>query len=98
MDDNEQQHLRNRLREYPGATPESVEVQLSRLEEREEEKRALVERGYSNALAEAFLDRKGWPRPPGWHSVFFYPGSSRPRNMVFFWLAVLAVAAWFLFA
>jgi hypothetical protein len=62
---------------------------LDAYEDREQLKQALLqERGYSNALAEVFLDRKGYPRPPGWHSVFFYPGSGRPRNVVVFWFLV----------
>ena len=77
--------LRRRLLTYSGATVEEVEKQLYAYEQREEEKDALMSaRSMSNALAEAVLDRKGYPRPPGWHSVFFYPGSNRPRNKFLF--------------
>jgi|SRR5690606_8437688 len=92
------EHKRNALREvllqYPGATEELVEQQLYAYEERENQKSALIERGFSNALAEAWLDRSGFPRPPGWHSVFFYPGSMRPRNSVVFWFCVIGIGIW----
>ena len=48
-------------------------------------------RHYSNALAESLLDRKGYPRPPGWHAVFFYPGSYQPRMNSLAWFIALAV-------
>lgn len=67
------------------------------VEGREGQKAELIRRGFSNALAEAWLDRSRYPRPPGWHSVFFYPGSMRPRNTTVFWLAVLAAITWFAF-
>ena len=57
--------------------------ELEMYEERAKVKKHLMaERGMSNTLAEVFLERQGFPRPPGWHSVFFYPGSNRPRNKV----------------
>ena len=62
---------------------------LSVMEERFDKKQDLLERGFSNALAEKFLDRQGWPRPFGWSSVFCYPGSNRLRNR---YLVVIAVA------
>lgn len=81
MDEQEKDVLRRRLLSYPEATSESVEQQLYVYEERGSEKQAvMLDRGMSNALAEAYLDKRGYPRPPGWHSVFFYPGSGRPRN------------------
>lgn len=81
MNEQERDVLRQRLLGYPGATPLSVERQLDVYEEREKEKLALtLDRRMSNALAESYLDKKGYPRPPGWHSVFFYPGGGRPRN------------------
>ena len=97
MSEQETEALRQRLLTYPGATPESVEQQLYAYELRESEKQAVMQdRGMSNALAETYLDKKGYPRPPGWHTVFFYPGSNRPRNgyaLVF--MALLAVVAYF---
>ena len=97
MNEQEREVLRLRLFTYPGATPESVEQQLSAYEERESEKQAVMrDRGMWNAVAESYLDKRGYPRPPGWHSVFFYPGSNRPRNgyaLVF--LALLAAVALF---
>ena len=76
MDEITRNRLRKRLLQYPGATEESVERGLFAYEDREEEKRALIEnRQFSNALAEPYLDRKGYPRPPGWHTVFFYTES-----------------------
>ena len=96
MNNLEREELRKRLLQYPGVTTESVENQLDAYEDREKEKRLLLERWKcSNALAEAYLDRKGYPRPPGLHSVFFYPGSNRPRNLVIFWLVVLITVIWF---
>ena len=92
MDDDE---LRRRLLQYPNATEESVELELAAYKKRDIQKAALRERGMSNAMAEAWLDRSGFPRPPGWHSVFFYPGSVRPRNLVIFWVVIAAaIAAW----
>jgi hypothetical protein len=87
--------LRKRLLQYPGATEESVETDIYRYEERKDEKRSLIEGGYSNAAAEVYLDRKGFPRPPSWHSVFFYPGSARPRAAAMFWACVFgAIIGW----
>jgi len=88
--------LRDKLLKYPGTTEANVDEQLHHYEVRDNQKSGLLKRGFSNALAEAWLDRSGYPRPPGWHSVFFYPGSSRPRNAVLFCLAIFAIAAWFI--
>jgi hypothetical protein len=60
---------------------------------REMEKRALLKQGLSNARAETLLDRRGYPRPPGWHSAFFYPGGNRLRNRVVVFLIALAILA-----
>jgi len=96
MNDAERTELKKRLLTYPGATNESVEQELDAYEAREDEKKALTEiRKFTNALAERYLDRKGYPRPPGWHSVFFYPGSNRPRNPVVFWGIAIVAAIWY---
>ena len=95
MDDSTRDELRKLLLQYPGATEESVEHDLFVYERRREEKSALVkERRFWNALAETYLDKKGYPRPPGWHSVFFYPDSNRPRNSVVFWGIIFGLIAW----
>ena len=80
MNEQEKQKLRIKLQSYPGSNPEIVESQLDNLIEREEQKQQLISKCFSNALAERHLDIQGWLRPPGWHSVFFYPGSMRIRN------------------
>ena len=96
MNKTEKEELRRRLLQYPDVTEENVDEQIFVYEQRQEEKQGLIEeRGFSNALAESYLERKGYPRPPGWHSVFFYPGSNHPRNSVIFWLAVMIGIVWF---
>jgi len=75
----------------PQMTDEQVGQYLYALEERYDRKKHLIERGYSNALAEKALDKQGWPRPFGWHSVFFYPDSNRPRTR-YAVLAILVIA------
>ena len=99
LTDSERDRLRQRLMQYRGATEESVADELEMHEERAEVKKHLMaERGMSNTLAEVFLERQGYPRPPGWHSVFFYPSSNRPRNKVLFFFAIIAALAYvFLF-
>ena len=94
MDEKTQSNLRDSLRRYPGATEDTIEQLMQRYEEREYTKIELVASGYSNRLAETYLDRKGFPRPPGWHSAFFYPGSDRPRNIILFWAAIAAFVLW----
>ena len=93
LEEKKTEALRQRLLNYPGATPESVEDLLIAYEDRASAKENLIEnRRMSNAMAEAFLDRQEYPRPPGWHSVFFYPDSNRLRNgWVFILLIALAV-------
>lgn len=91
--------LRNRLLSYPGTTEEQADAILGAYEQRVEEKHALLSRGTGNAMAELILDRKGYPRPPGWTSVFFFPDSFRLRNVyiTFLALAVAMLASfWFL--
>jgi hypothetical protein len=75
-----------------------VERQTLQYEERETLKQSLTnDRGMSNALAEMFLDRQDWPRPPGWHSVFFYPDSNQPRWQYVAIAACLAIGVWIIF-
>lgn len=99
MDEAEKDELKRRLLKYPDVTDENVGLQIEGYEERQGEKKYLVEeRGFSNAMAESYLDRKGYSRPPGWHSVFFYPNSSCPRNTVVLWLPVSIGVLWFIFS
>ena len=86
--------LRRRLLQYPGIDDTNVDDLLFLYEDRAEAKQQLRDRGCNNALAEAYLDRQGYPRPPGWHSVFFYPDSNRPRNSTLLWLAVMITLGW----
>ena len=82
--------MRARFAAYPNFSPEAVDRHVARLLERDDRKAQLIgEQGLTNAQAEAALDREGFPRPPSWHSVFFYPDSWRPRNRT----AALAAAA-----
>jgi hypothetical protein len=85
--------LKKRLLEYPGTTEEQSERQIENLLDRANLKAALLGQGYSNALAEVVLDRKGYLRPPGWHSVFFYPDSYRPRGGYLLLCAIVAAGA-----
>jgi hypothetical protein len=94
----EQKALRTRLLEYPGTTEENVNLLLDAYEERADLKLHLTtERGMSNMMAERFLDMQGLPRPPGWHSAFFYPGGLMPR-VGYIILAVFAVGGFLIFA
>lgn len=71
------------LPQDPDLTTENTDEKINVYEQRREEKKVLIEqRGFSNITAESFLDKIGYPRPPGWHSVFFYPDSNRPRTTV----------------
>jgi len=63
---------------------------LDTLRQRYEQKQAFLVRGFSNQLAERSLDKQGWPRPSGWHTVFFYPDSNRLRTR---YVAVLLVVS-----
>ncbi|MCH8201935.1 MAG: hypothetical protein IH996_02390 [Proteobacteria bacterium] len=97
MDELTRARIKQKLLQYPGATEASVEVQLDAYEERETFKILLIsERGFSNAQAERFLDRQGYPRPPGWHSVFFYPSSATPRPDIVILLGAIVVGIWIL--
>ena len=96
MNETEKEELRRLLLQYPDVTEKNVDEQIFMYEQRQEDKQALIEEhGFSNAQAESYLERKGYSRPPGWHSVFFYPGSNRPRNTAIFWLVVLIGVVWF---
>lgn len=78
-------------------SPNKVNVEEPIPEEmRKDQKAALLRRGFSNARAESWLDRAGYLRPPGWHSVFFYPESMRPRNSFVCWFIIIAIAVWVL--
>ncbi|MCF6304606.1 MAG: hypothetical protein L3J33_04480 [Rhodobacteraceae bacterium] len=89
--------LRKRLLEYPGTTEENVDMLLLDHEERDALKIFLVEeQGMSNMMAERILDMEGRPRPPSWHSVFFYPGGNMPR-VGFIVVAILVIAGYLLF-
>lgn len=79
--------------QYPAMTEEKAQMMLSAYEERVEEKWLLKKQGYPNALAEVVLDRRGYPRPPGWHSVFFYPESYRIRN-VYLVIVLICMTIW----
>ena len=90
MDNKEKNRLRNILKSYQNSSDDLVEEQLIQLEERWDEKNHLIyDRGYSNSQAEGFLDIQGWVRPPGWHSVFFYPDSFRLRNKYAIYLLLI---------
>ena len=71
---------------------------MEALRRRFEEKDQLLQQGMSNQLAERYLDRKGRPRPYGWHTVFFYPGSNRMRTRYIALFAFIALlVAWVAF-
>lgn len=96
MDENQALSLKKKLMQYPGTTEEEAIKLIRVYAVREDEKEKLLERKLSNAMVEYMLDRKGYPRPPGWHSVFFYPDSWRPRNKyVCLFAIVLAITIWF---
>jgi len=76
----------------------SVAIEKLPVEERENFKKRLIsERNLSNSMAEKFLDLQGWPRPEGWHSVFFYPDSIKPRGLFIVILSLVIVSAWAVF-
>lgn len=84
--------FRQLLSSYLGANNESVDDAIDALVGRYEEKWLLLrERGLSNSAAEIFLDRHCYPRPPGWHSVFFYPDSLLPRRKYLILLVALTL-------
>jgi hypothetical protein len=77
----------------PRFTDEQAHDYLEALRSRFEQKQAFIERGFSNKLAEHALDRQGWPRPWGWHTVFFYPDSNLMRTQ---YLVILVATVGFL--
>jgi hypothetical protein len=91
LSDREIEELRRKLAQYPGATPQFIDEQVEHYIDRAVLKRQLIEsRQLSNRMAEKFLDAKGYLRPPGWNSVFFYPGGSVPRLR---WIAAIVAMA-----
>jgi hypothetical protein len=96
-DDRKIAALKIRLQTYPGTTAEHADDLIDLYKMRVSNKEGLLEQGLSNAGAETFLDRKGYPRPPGWHSVFFYPDSMRPRNSYVVLALLIAASIWLFF-
>jgi len=83
MIESKKERPREPLPQHPDLTNETTDEKINLYQQRSEEKKVLIEeRGFSNIMAESFLDKLGYPRPPGWHSVFFYPDSNRPRNAI----------------
>ena len=96
MTDANKEKLKKRLSEYPGATEESIEKLSEALEERAEFKANIMkERGFSNKMAEKYLDIQGYPRPPGWNSVLLYPGSMSPRPGTYLVVGVIIIGFFF---
>ena len=78
----------------PDMTEDDAQSYLSLMIHRREKKQELLNRGFSNRLAEHWLDRAQMPRPWGWHSVFYYPDSNRPRTR--YVVIVAVVLAYFI--
>ena len=96
MNETEKQGPREHLPQDPDLANETTDEKINVYQQRSEEKKVLIEeRGFSNIMAESYLDKIGYPRPPGWHSVFFYPDSNRPRTTIVVLLAVVLGVAWF---
>ena len=96
MIESEKEGPREHLPQHPELTNENTDEKINVYQQRSEEKKVLTEdRGFSNIMAESYLDKIGYPRPPGWHSVFFYPDSNRPRTTIVVLLAVALGVAWF---
>jgi hypothetical protein len=87
--------LKRVLLSYPGTTEEQADARLDAYELRVEKKREFLDHGMWNAMTEFQLDRLGYPRPPGWKSVFFYPDSFRPRNWYVMLAAAIIASGWF---
>lgn len=98
MNETEKEEPGKPLLQHPDVTDEGADEKIGVYQRRNEEKRVLTEdRGFSNIMAESYLDRIGYPRPPGWHSVFFYPDSNRPRTTFVIWLVVALGVTWFVY-
>jgi len=98
MNETEKDEPKDNLLQHPDVTGENSDEKINVYQQRSEEKRVMTEeRGFSNIMAESFLDKLGYPRPPGWRSVFFYPDSNRPRPAVVIWLVVALGVAWFIY-
>ena len=79
----------------PRLTDELAFQYLEILRERYRQKDEFLRRGYSNQLAERALDKQGWSRPWGWHTVFFYPDSNRMRTRyIVFFAIVIGIVIW----
>ena len=79
----------------PRLTDELAVEYLEVLRERYRQKEEFLQRGYSNQMAERALDKQGWSRPWGWHTVFFYPDSNRMRTRYFvIFAAIIGVVLW----
>lgn len=86
--------MRRRLVKRFAKDDPAVESALETHDERARIKQQLVrERGMSNIAAEHVLDREGYPRPLGLHSLFFYPGSARLRDRYLYGLLGLVAIA-----
>jgi hypothetical protein len=96
-DEDKCERLAAELRTFPGITEEQVLMTLSAYEDRVERKKLLRQWGLSNAAAEVRLDLEGFPRPPGWHSVFFYPDSYRPRGTVICTFLLIGWLGWWIY-
>ena len=95
MEESARSKMKQKLLQYPDAAEAEVEDRLDKYEEREIFKNTLIEeRGFSNSQAEKFLDRQGFPRPPGWHSVLFYPGGTSLRPGVVILLVAIVAGIW----
>lgn len=69
-----------------------MNIEIATYKQRQIDKEASINgRGLSNAQAEVYLEKTGYPRPPGWHSVFFYPASYRPRNIIIWAVIVVSI-------
>jgi len=94
-DTQQEEKLRKHLSQYPGATPGEVDQYMEALRVRAEVKADMIKGSYSNVLAEMMLDRRGFPRPPGWRTVFFYPDGNIPRIKYLVLAALIGLAIGF---
>ena len=94
-DFSDEERIRLACADDPRLDQVTAEKYLNVLEQRFDQKSGLINRGISNSMAEKFLDRQGWPRPPGWNSVFCYPGSNRMRTRYIVIVVVtVAIVVW----